>query len=65
MAPSSTVHGGQYDTKYLVCNIRTDGASGIREGDSSVIYHEPDRINQETETREIGREYITICQQGP
>ena len=32
---------------------------------TSVIYHEPDRINQETETREIGREYITICQQGP
>ena len=34
MPPSSTVHGGQYDTKYLVCNIRTDGASGIREGDN-------------------------------
>ena len=30
MPPSSTVHGVQYDTKYLVCNIRIDGASGVR-----------------------------------
>ena len=30
MSPSSTVHGGQYDTKYLACNIRIDGGTGIR-----------------------------------
>ena len=34
MSPSSTVHGGQYDNKYLVCNIRIDGASGIRGGEN-------------------------------
>ena len=28
---------------------------------SSVVYLEPARINEETETREIGREDITIC----
>ena len=29
---------------------------------TSVVYLEPPaRIKQETETREIGREYITIC----
>ena len=33
-SPSSTVHGGQYDTKYLVCNIRIDCASGVRGGES-------------------------------
>ena len=28
---------------------------------TSVVYFEPARINEETETREIVREYITIC----
>ena len=28
---------------------------------TSVVYLEPARINEETETREIGREDITIC----
>ena len=28
MSPSSTVHGGQYDTKYLVCDIRVAIACG-------------------------------------
>ena len=36
MSPSSTVHWGQYDTKYLVCNIRIDGASGIRGGENFI-----------------------------
>ena len=34
MSPSFAVHEGQYDTKYLVCNIRIDGASGIRGGEN-------------------------------
>ena len=62
MSPSSTVDGGQYNTKYL-CIIRIDGASGIH-GGTSVVYLEPARINQETETREIGQQVITICSQG-
>ena len=34
MSTSSTVHGGQYDDKYLVCtrNSPIDGASGIGGG---------------------------------
>ena len=28
---------------------------------TSVVYLEPDRINEETETRDIGREGITFC----
>ena len=35
-------------------------AASMGEG-TSVVYLEPARINQETETREIGREGITIC----
>ena len=30
---------------------------------TSVVYLEPARINQKTETREIGQEGITICYQ--
>ena len=40
-----------------------DGASGIRGGGTAVDYLEPALINQETVTREIGREHITICYQ--
>ena len=32
MSPSSTVHGGQYYTKYQVCDIRVSIPCGIRGG---------------------------------
>ena len=38
-------------------------AAFVGEG-TSVVHLAPTRINQETETREIGRKYITICYQG-
>ena len=31
MSLPSTVHGSQYDTKYQVCDIRVDGATGGRD----------------------------------
>ena len=30
LSPSATVHGGQYDTNYQVCDIRVANACGIR-----------------------------------
>ena len=53
----ASAHEDQYDDKYLECtrNIRIDGASGfVGEGTSVVVYLERARINEETETREIG-----------
>ena len=35
-------------------------AAFVGEG-TPVVYLEPDRINEETETRDIGREGITFC----
>ena len=66
MSPSPTVHEYQYDSKYLARtrDIQIDRASGICGGGTSVVYLEPARINEETETRQIGREDITICWQG-
>ena len=48
------------NNKYLACarNIRIDGASGICGEGPSVLYLEPARINEETETRDIRREDI-------
>ena len=38
MSPSSTVHGGRYDTE---CDIQVDSASGIREGDNFRLFKAP------------------------
>ena len=43
------MHGSHYETEYLV------------EEGTSVVYLEPPRISQDSETREIGREDITMC----
>ena len=61
MSPSSTVHGGQYDNKYLVCNIRIDGASGIRGGEnfrrlSWTSSHQP----RDRNTRNEARRYFNL-----
>ena len=39
MSPSSTVHGGQYDTKYMTCEYLLQAA--FVGGRISVVYLEP------------------------
>ena len=57
MSPSSTVHEGQYDNKYLVhmysehSNIYMVQAEFVGEG-TFVVYLEPAPTNEEIETRE-------------
>ena len=59
MPPSSSVHGGQYDTKCLACDIRVDGASGIRGGDNFPSFI----LNQLVSTKRQNTRNMTIILQ--
>ena len=60
MSPSSTVHGGQYYTKYLLCIIRIDGASGICGGGNFRPTRTSSHQRRDRNTRNRTRRYYHL-----